>query len=155
MKDDKIELKFEVDLKALLESIAKSGDLGNDPEVFNALAEVERVKASFKAAQKKLDEIEKQAKEVINGRAKALYGDNWSVIKDSEDRYKILRTPTGSVFEATDDADDEFLKLQISVDTDKVETFIKENSKLPEGIQYNPNRGQSIRINVKLDEEDS
>lgn len=144
-----VEISYQIDLTKITDDIASSDNLENDRDVFAALSAIEVVKHEFKLAEKKIEEIEKQVKTTIDARARKLYGNHWTVIKDSEDRYKIIKVPTGPVFEASDKAPDEFLKAQISVNTEAVESFIKDHSKLPKGISYNGVRGQSIRISVK------
>lgn len=145
MDDDNIiSIQAEIDLAPILDAIAKSGDLNNDNAVFEGLAQVEHIKKLLATANERLDEVEKAVKSTINGRAKALYGDEWTVIKG--DNYKIVRVKTGAVYEADDDASEEFLKIKVDVNSRKVEEYIKAHSTLPEGITYNPNRNDSIRI---------
>lgn len=143
-EDNIIEINATLDLQPILNAIAESGDLNNDEKVFESLAQVERLKKTFTEAKARLAEVSKEVAACINGRAKALYGEHWTVIKG--DNYKITRVKTGAVYEADDDASEEFLKLKVDVNSRKVEEYIKAHSTLPEGITYNPNRNDSIRI---------
>lgn len=146
MEESKIKIEVEIDLQPLLDAITNSADLSDDRNIFEALAKVETLKRIFSEAKAQLDEVDKQVKATINGRAKALYGEEWAVIKGNN--YKITRVKTGPVYEADDEADDEFLKLKVDVNSRKVEEYIKANSTLPKGVIYNPNRNESIRIAV-------
>lgn len=144
MEANNINIDVEINLQDILEAVANSGDLSEDQRVYEGLAQIEQIKKLFAEAESKIREVEKQVKSAINGRAMAIYGDTWTVIKG--DKFKITRVKTGAVYEADDNADDDFLKLKVEVNSRKVDEYIKAHSTLPGGITYNPNRGESLRI---------
>lgn len=142
-----IEIKYTLDLERVKGDIASSLNLENDAKLFEALASLAAIKEEFKQAADTVDEVDRTIKQHINDRAKALYGTNWEAIVG--DNYKITKSSTGSVYEATDEAPEEFLVIKKSVDTKAVETEVKKTGKLPVGIEFNGKRGESIRITLK------
>jgi len=83
-------------------------------------------------------------------RPKALYGPQWQAIKG--EGYKITRSYTGSIYEVTGEPAPELIEIKKSIKSKLVDEYVKAEGKLPEGIGYNPNRGEAIRITVKDDE---
>lgn len=144
-----VKINATLDLQASLDAIKASKTLKDDKLVFEKLAEFQAVKDQLAAAKEQLDDVEQQVKQAINDRAKATYGNQWdSIVSDG---YKITRSFTGSVFNVGDPAKvgDEFLKVELKPETKKIEDYIKSKGSLPEGLDYNPDRGESIRITVK------
>ncbi len=144
-----ITLHFEFDLGNLKTLLEQAGELNDNEAFFAKLAEFGEVKEGFKSVDKQLEKLEADIKSAINGRAKALYGETWQAI--AGDGYKIGRSKTGSVYDIIPDTkpNKKFLKVTTSVNTDEVDTYVKENSKLPTGIDYNLSRGESLRITIK------
>ena len=97
-----------------------------------------------------LDKLELEIKAEINAKAKALYGPNWKAIKG--DGYKITRSSTGSIYEITGEPAPELVEIKRSLKSKLVDEYVKAKGQLPEGVGYNPIRGQAIRITVKDDE---
>lgn len=143
-----IKLELEIDLEALKETIEKATELNDSQELFDSLVEVYRAKKQIGDILDQLISIETEAKGLIKVKADALYGKEWTAIKGKG--YKIAKTPTGSIFNILPDAKPpkEFVVIKETLDSKKVEEFIKEKGKLPKGIEYNPSRGSSIRVTV-------
>lgn len=148
---DTIKINAEIDLDAIKEAIENSGDLNDNEAVFGALAQVARVKNELGALLDKVASVEAEAKATIVSKGNALYGVEWTAIKGQG--YKITRSKTGSVYAPTGEAiPKKFRKVVESIDAKLVDAFVLVNDKLPEGIDYNPNRGSSLRITVNTDE---
>lgn len=145
---EKVTINLEIDITALKEAIEGATNLNDNEEVFNALAEVFRTKKEITDVLDRIAFIESEAKGLINSKANALYGNEWSAIKG--DGYKISKSFTGSVFNILEDVKPpkKFVKIKESLDSKLVEEYIKETGKLPKGIEYNPNRGASIRVTI-------
>lgn len=143
----KLVVHAEIDLDTTLVHIADAPELESSEAVFEGLSQIAAAKAE---ANRVLDEVvaaELQVKQAINDKAKALYGPNWEAIKG--ERFKIVRYRTGSIYELAGEADPEFLKVTTTVDSDAVDKYVTERETLPEGIEINPNRGETIRITVQ------
>lgn len=143
-----IKLELEIDLEALKEIIEKATELNDSQELFDSLVEVYRAKKQIGDVLDQLTSIETEAKGLIKNKADTLYGKEWTAIKGNG--YKITKSATGSVFNILPDAKPpkEFVVIKETLDSKKVEEFIKEKGKLPKGIEYNPERGSSIRVTV-------
>jgi hypothetical protein len=145
-----IDLHYQVDYNAIVNLISKAKELDDNDKLFARLAEIERIKQDFKHVQALLDEIELGIKGEINAKAKALYGPVWQAIKG--DGYKITRSYTGSIYEIAGEPAPELIEVKQTVKSKLVDEYVKAKGTLPEGIGYNPNRGEAIRITVKDDE---
>jgi hypothetical protein len=148
--DDVIDIELKVDIKKLRETIESALDLNDNQQLFEQLIEFERVKKQVADIVDSIKSIEVDAKGLIASKANALYTDKWEAIKGKH--YKITKSPTGSVFIIDGEPENEFVVIKKSLDTKLVNNYIKDNGKLPSGVQYNDARGTSIRINVSDDE---
>jgi hypothetical protein len=145
-----IDLHYKLDDQAVKNLISEAAELENNAELFGRLAEIARIKADFRDVEEQLDNLELDIKAEINDKAKALLGPQWQAIKG--DGYKITRSHTGSIYEVTGEPAPELVEVKKSIKTKLVDEYIKAKGTLPEGIGYNPNRGEAIRISVKDDE---
>jgi hypothetical protein len=145
-----IDLHDKLDDQAIKSLISEASELENNDELFGHLAEIARIKQDFKDVTEVLDRLELEIKQEINEKAKALYGPQWQAIKG--DGYKITRSYTGSIYEVTGEPAPELIEVTKSIKSKLVEEYVKAKGTLPEGIGYNPNRGEAIRITVKDDE---
>lgn len=147
--DDNGELTQEelVDTEMVSTIIQQSKDL-QGTDVFEKLSQFQEVKNSLGDAADTLKSLEAEVKSLINSKAKALFGVEWKAIAGHG--FKITRSGTGSVYESPeiDKVDKNFVEVKKSLNSKAVDEFIKENSKLPNGIMYNPRRGEQIRITV-------
>ena len=97
-----------------------------------------------------VEKLETDAKGLINAKAKALYGDAWTVIKGQF--FKISRQWTGSVYEMADPekVEPDYLKVKFDTNTKAIDDFREtHDNQLPTGIAINEHRGESIRISIK------
>jgi hypothetical protein len=145
-----IELNYQVDDEAIKELVQSAAELEDNDELFSRLAEIARVKQDFRDVEEVLDKLELEIKAEINAKAKALYGAQWQAIKGNGD--KITRSHTGSIYEIIGKPAEELIEIKQSIKSKLVEEYVKAKGKLPEGIGYNPNRGEAIRISVTDDE---
>jgi hypothetical protein len=145
-----IELNYKLDDQAIKNLISEAAELENNGELFGRLAEIARIKQEFRDVEEVLDKLELEIKAEINEKAKALYGPQWQAIKG--DGYKITRSHTGSIYEVTGEPAPELVEIKRSIKSKLVDEYVKAKGTLPEGIGYNPNRGEAIRISVKDDE---
>lgn len=146
-----VNIALDIDLNPLYKAIETSGDLNDNDKMFRVLSMVADAKQLLEDELDKILKLEDLTKRTINARAKALYGTEWSVIAGHG--YKINRTLTGSVYSVddaikTEDLPSELLKVKIELNSKAVDKYIKENSELPDGVAYNPVRGESIRIKL-------
>ncbi len=146
MQDGKFVLNIEIDIRAIGDAINTADDLNDNDAVFAALASYAVPKKQLETALAEIVKIESAAKGAIKSRAETLYGDAWDAIKGHG--YKIGRQATGAVFAITGKPKKDFVKTTVSVETKKVEEYVKANSKLPAGIEFNKNRGSSLRVAV-------
>lgn len=144
-----IEISAIIDLEDILDAIKNAKDLNDNDELFKRLAQIKKWNNEVKAVQDILTKVEIDVKGLINARAKALYGDEWSAIAGRG--YKVTRSATGAVYEISGDVEEKYLKVKVGVDATEVKNYVKANSKLPDGISYNPERNDSIRITVNED----
>jgi len=146
MQDKTIKIDLEIDLEKLKETIENALDLNDNQQLFEQLIEFERVKKQVSDIMDSIKSIEADAKGLIASKANALYTDKWEAIKGQN--YKITKSPTGSVFEIDGEPAEEFIVIKKTANTKAVNQYIKDNGKLPDGLQYNASRNTSIRINI-------
>lgn len=148
MLEDKITIQAEFDLEALRKSIANVKDIEHAEKFFEQLTEITKAKQQLAEIEDRLKTVEAEAKGLINAKAKALYGNDWKAIKGHG--FKISRRETGDLFLINGKPKKEFIKIKESVDSTVVKAhLIKNDGKLPKGIEYNPDRGESITIRVE------
>jgi hypothetical protein len=145
-----IDLHYQVDDQAIRNLISEAAELENNDQLFGRLAEIARIKQDFKDVEEVLDKLELDIKAEISAKAKALYGPDWKAIKGP--RYKIIRSSTGSIYEITGEPAPELVEIKRSLNSKLVDEYVKAKGELPDGVGYNPIRGQAIRITVKDDE---
>lgn len=147
-----VKIELEINVDELRDVINDSKDLNDNEQLFANLVQFARAKKKINDLLDQIISIEEDAKGLIKSRAQALYGDGWQAIKGRG--YKISRSSTGAVFSIQPDKKPpkDFLIIKESLDSKKVEQFIKETGKLPKGIEYNASRGTSLRITVSDDE---
>lgn len=144
-----LELTIKVDLEAITKAVEESKTLEDNELLFAKLSAFAFDKKQVEAFNDAFEQVERMVKQVINDKAKALYGPNWTAIKGQN--YKITRSLTGSVYQILDleKVPEDILKVKMDIDSKKVNDYVKANSKLPEGLTVNPNRNESLRIMVK------
>lgn len=145
--NDVIDIELKVDIKSIRETIENALELNDNQQLFEKIVEFEIVKKQANDLLDTIKSIEADVKGLINSKANALYTDKWEAIKGKH--YKITKSPTGSVFIIDGEPENEFVVIKKSLDTKLVNNYIKDNGKLPSGVQYNEARGTSIRINVQ------
>lgn len=143
-----LELTIKVDLEAITKAVEDSKNLEDNELLFGKLSAFAFEKKQVEAFNEAFENVERMVKQVINDKAKALYGANWTAIKGSN--YKITRSLTGSVYQIIDleKVPENILKVKMDIDSKKVNDYVKANSKLPDGLTVNPNRSESVRITV-------
>lgn len=146
---DTVKIEAEFDLTELQKTVNDALDLKDNATLFGQLAAIAKAKAEVADLKDAIDKIEADAKGLINAKAKALYGDNWQAIAGPG--YKISRSFTGSKYDIVDPEKvaPELLVVKYSVDSKAVENVVKATSELPQGIEVNQARGESIRLTVK------
>lgn len=145
-----IELNIKIDDEQLENTINNAEQLKDNDKVFASLTEVVKAKKQIEDALEVVSKLEAKAKQDIDAKAKALYGNDWQAIAGTG--YKITRSFTGAVYMINPDQspDKKYLKVTESIDTAKVKAAIELNDgKLPKGIELNPHRNTSIRITLK------
>jgi hypothetical protein len=145
-----IDLHYKLDDQAIKSLISEAAELENNDELFGRLAEIARIKQEFRDVEEVFDKLELEIKAEINEKAKALLGPDWKVIKGHG--YKITRSSTGSIYEITGEPAPELVEIKRSLNSKLVDEYMKAKGELPDGVGYNPIRGQAIRITVKDDE---
>ncbi len=151
--NNQIDIELHIDIESLRETIESALDLNDNQLLFEKLIEFESAKKKINEALDLIKSIEADAKGLILSKANALYTDKWEAIKGKN--YKITKSSTGSVFNVTDEADEEFVVLKKTANTKVINQYIKDNGKLPKGLTYNESRGVSLRITVHEDEENT
>lgn len=144
--EEKVNINAEIDLAGLKASVDEALKLEDNGELFGQLAAIAKTKKQVADVMEQVEQIERDAKGLINAKAKALYGPNWQAIKGPG--YKISRSMTGSKYEHAAGAPEQFIIVKTSVDSKAVDKYVTETNELPTGIAYNPSRGESIRITV-------
>ncbi len=145
--NNQVNIELQIDIENLRETIESALDLNDNQLLFEKLIEFESAKKKINNAFDLIKSIEADVKGLILSKANALYTDKWEVIAGSH--YKITKSPTNNVFNVTDEADNEYIVVKKTANTKVINQYIKDNGKLPKGIDYNMERGTSIRINVK------
>lgn len=151
--NDVIDIELKVDIKSIRETIENALELNDNQQLFEKLIEFESAKKKINDALDLIKSIETDAKGLIISKANTLYTDKWEAIKGKN--YKITKSSTGSVFNVTDEAPDEFVVIKRTANTKVINQYIKDNGKLPKGLEYNESRGVSLRITVHEDEENT
>lgn len=133
----------------LKQAIASAKDLNDNEAAFAELAKVSQIKKQIKDVLDTLEGIEADAKNEIDGRAKALYGNDWQAIAGKG--YKITRSRTGSVYTINPEIKPlkKYLVIKETVNTKLVDAEVEVNGKLPKGIEINPSRGTMIKVTIK------
>lgn len=144
---NEVNINYTFDIDKLKHIIENSKNLNNNEELFFHLAEVARAKKQIDDIKDLLISVDQEAKSLINSKAKALYGSDWQAIKG--EGYKITKSFTGSIYSIVDKPNKKFLVIKESVNSSAVDDYVEENEKLPKGIDFNPQRGESIRVVVK------
>jgi len=147
----KIELRVDIDLDAIQKTIIDATKLGNNNSIFEALAQIEKAKQEFLDSFEVLLQAERDVKITIDGKAKTEYGEEWDVIVGTN--YQIGKSLTGALYVPAQDLTDvpeEFLTVRRNLDSIAVDKYIVDNGTLPDGVEYNPSRGRTIKIKVQL-----
>src|SRR3990167_6283768 len=131
-------IEAEFDLEELKEQIDSAKDIKDNESFFSQLSEVARVKKELNDLLDRIMTAESEAKNMINAKAKALYGDNWQVIKG--EKFKITRSKTGDMYLISGTPGLEFVKTKVSADSKAIDAFVEQNEKLPDGIELNDKR---------------
>jgi len=149
-----IEIDIKIDDQEVKDSLEGFVSYQDNEELFSKLSSIATAKKQLTDALEQVESIEKQAKGIINSKAKTLYGTDWKVIAGKG--YKITRSKTGAVYMINPDikVSKKFLKVVESVNTEAVELALEKTEKLPKGIEYNSKRGESLRITVDENTED-
>ena len=133
--------------KTIIENVK---EIETDEEFFKGLSAVAIAKKILADAAEVVENYATQAKGLINARAKALYGPDWTVIKG--EHFKIGRQFSGNKYEIIDEdkVPPEMVKVKIEPNSEGIDAYRESNdSKLPEGVAVNEHRGESIRITIK------
>jgi len=140
---------FQIDVAKLKESITEATKLEDNNEMFLQLSNTSKAKQVIKDVLDELESVESEAKSLINNKAKTLYGVDWQAIVG--EGYKINRQPTGNVYIRNPEipVNKKFIEIKESINTKVVDAYIEKEGKLPNGIEINPTRGESIRISIK------
>lgn len=143
-----ITLNIEIDDERIKEVIEQSKDLGKDEKVFKMLSDLMSHKKMVDDMNDLWGSIERDIKQALNDKAKDLLGKDWTALDGQG--FSLRRSLTGSVYTLTDPdkVPEELLDVKITVKSKEVDNYIKANSKLPDGLSYNPNRNESIRIKL-------
>jgi hypothetical protein len=144
----KLELTISIDIDRIEKIIRKSKDLREDEAVFSELAWLMEARGNVDQLVEEWEDAERQIKQALNDKAKSLLGKDWSALDG--DGFSLRRSLTGSVYQLVDPeaAPKEVLDVKIGVNSKAVTDYVKANSKLPDGLAYNPNRNESIRIKL-------
>ncbi len=143
-----IELSIKIDDERIEKVIRESKDLQVDEAVFHELSWLMDNRKQIDQMNDEWEALERKIKEALNDKAKALLGKDWSALDG--DGFSLRRSLTGSVYQLVDPeaAPKEVLDVKIGVNSKAVTDYVKANSKLPDGLAYNPNRNESIRIKL-------
>jgi hypothetical protein len=142
------EINIRIDEDRILKTIRKSKDLSTDEAVFSELTWIMDNKRVIDQMNEVWEDLERKVKQALNDKAKSLLGKDWSALDG--DGFSLRRSLTGSVYTLTDPdkVPEELLDVKITVKSKEVDNYIKANSKLPDGLSYNPKRNESIRIKL-------
>lgn len=144
-----IKATVEIKLAPITQAIEKSKDLKADRKVFTELAQVALARKEVEDILDQIEAVEREVKLAVNARAKALYGEDWTAVQGPG--FKFSRSFGGSIYDIPEPAkvDTKFLKVTVRPNTDKINEFRETKNALPDGIELNPNRNESIKITVK------
>lgn len=142
------EINIRIDEERIEKIIRKSKNLQTDEAVFSEIAWIMDNKRVIDEMNEVWEELERKVKQALNDKAKELLGKDWTALDG--DGFSLRRSLTGSVYTLTDPdkVPEDLLDVKISVKSKEVDNYIKANSKLPDGLSYNPNRNESIRIKL-------
>jgi len=148
MQNDKFELHIILDAGRIESVIRKSKDMQTDEKILHELSWLMEGKQAVDNLVDEWEALERKIKQALNDKAKTLLGPEWKALDG--DGFSLRRSMTGSVYQLTDPdkVDDKLLEVKLSVKTKEVENYIKANSKLPEGLSFNPSRNEQIRIKL-------
>lgn len=144
-----MQINHEVDLEGLKAIVEGAADLNDNQEMFQSLSRISAAKKELKDILDELEDYEAGAKNLILQKARQLYGSDWQTI--SGKGYKITRSATGNVFIRNPDLKvaKKYVEIKESLKTKLIQEDLEKTGKLPEGIEVNPQRGESIRITIK------
>lgn len=145
--NNKLELNLLIDLKAITAAVEASKTLEDNETIFGLLAGFAYDKKAVEAFLEAFEAVEREIKQVINDKAKSLYGTEWTAIKGHG--YKLSRSYTGDVYIMSGTPPPQFVKIKRSLDTKLVNQYVKAEGKLPRGVDYSDVRGE--RIGIKVD----
>jgi hypothetical protein len=145
----KIELHISIDVDRIEKTIRKSKDLQLDEQVFHELSWLMDNKKAVDELNDQWEAVEKTIKQALNDKAKALLGPQWKALDG--DGFSLRRSLTGAIYQIADaeKIPEALLDVKLTVKSKEVENYIKANSKLPDGLSYNPNRNEQIAIKLK------
>lgn len=142
------EINIRIDEDRIEKIIRKSKNLQTDEAVFSEIAWIMDNKKVIDQMNEVWEEVERKVKQALNDKAKDLLGKDWTALDGQG--FSLRRSMTGSVYTLTDPdkVPEDLLDIKIAVKSKAVDDYIKANSKLPDGLSYNPNRNESIRIKL-------
>lgn len=150
MEPHKTTISVSFDFALFEEKLKNIKDFENDEQLFQELAGIASCKREIDEFLDEFANLERSVKQAINDRAKALFGDKWAAIRGNG--YKITRSMAGSVYDVDPKSTNKkFLVTSYAPNTDAIKDYVREKNKLPKGVEFNPNRTEVIRINVKED----
>lgn len=126
-----------IDNERLEEVIASAAQFADTPSIELNLIEL-------KEAQKKIDEAVKMVQASLKEK---MVTDDLSSIDG--DHLRVTVSASGAKYKAAiiTDVDPQFLK--VTLDSTAVGAFVKDNEKLPEGVEENDERGYAVRLTIK------
>jgi hypothetical protein len=144
----KLKLNIELDLTELVEAIGKADKL-EDVDFFNHVSKIVEAKIIVRDALDQIQRLETDIKGLIDSKATATIGNDWSAIVG--DHFKITKQHTGSVFElVSEDVADDFVTIKTAPNTIAINQYrITHEGKLPKGVTVNEDRNTQIWIKLK------
>lgn len=144
---EKVSLTIEIDVDSIRRAIKDSAKLEDQP-LFKALSQISDAEEAVKAVLAEVDQVKKDARALIDQRARKVIGENWKAIKG--EGFKITKVAQGASYLVDEDqVDKSVVKIEVKPDSKKIDAYEKENGELPKGVQVNPERG--FRIDIKGD----
>jgi hypothetical protein len=146
---DKIELHIVIDADKIEQTIRKSKDVQNDEQVFHELSWLMQNKKAVDELNDQWEALERKIKEALNDKAKSLLGPEYKALDG--DGWSLRRSLTGSIYQIANPeaVPEDLLEVKLTVKSKEVGNYIKANSKLPDGLAYNPNRNESLKVTLK------
>lgn len=139
-------MKITIDLNKLVVAKDKSGDF-----VLNDAGGDELVKIA--KAMEQIEDLYNQAKAKVHEQA-IEYDPNVKAIDGH--RVRIGFSATGAKYLVDPlTADKKFVKAKLTPDTDEIDEYYEHHLELPEGVQPNEERGVSVRLTIKDDDNDT